>query len=73
MCVVCDCEQYFLIYVNFGNPMIFLLLFLGKTMKPQILFFFHLVFSIARANTVAVWHFLFFMNISHQIYLHSQL
>ena len=25
MCVVCDSEQYFLISVNFGNPMIFLL------------------------------------------------
>lgn len=68
MCFVCDSEQYFLISVNFGNPVIFLLLFLGKTMKPQILFFFHLVFSIARGNSscvaFSVFHEYFTSNLS---------
>ena len=50
---------------HFCNPMIFLLLFLGKSMKLQMLVF--LWVSIAVGNLAVVGRILFFMNIWHQI------
>ena len=70
-CVVCESDKYSLVSANFGNPTIFLLLFLGKTMKSHILVL--LWVSSAKGNTAVVGHFLFSMNISYQNCLSSQL